>query len=57
MALSSKDIDGLRPKIDKLVVKYNGQSDSTICNVALSCLSAGYDRRKTSGNFIKAQVS
>ncbi|CAB3381819.1 Hypothetical predicted protein [Cloeon dipterum] len=46
MSLSGKDIDELRPKIDKLVVRYNGQSDSTICNVALSCISAGYDKRK-----------
>lgn len=45
--LSRKDIDELKPSVDKAVYKLLGNSDSSLVNRALDCLSAGYDRRKT----------
>lgn len=45
--LSRKEIDELKPSVDKAVYKILGSSDSALVNRALDCLSSGYDRRKT----------
>ncbi|KAJ8971747.1 hypothetical protein NQ314_000563 [Rhamnusium bicolor] len=45
--LSRRDIDDLKPSIDKVVYKTLGTSDSSVVRTAADCLSSGYDKRKT----------
>lgn len=45
--LSRKEIDELKPSIDKAVYKVLGSSDSALVSTAVHCLSSGYDKRKT----------
>ncbi|CAH1986768.1 unnamed protein product [Acanthoscelides obtectus] len=45
--LSRRDVDSLKPSVDKVVYKTLGSSDSAVLRVALDCLSGGYDKRKT----------
>ncbi|XP_064463829.1 U4/U6 small nuclear ribonucleoprotein Prp3-like isoform X2 [Ornithodoros turicata] len=47
MALSKKDVEELRPWIDRTVEKFLGFSEPTLVTAAVSCLSNGYDRKKT----------
>lgn len=45
--LSKKDVDDLKPSIDKTVYKVLGSSDSSLVSTAVHCLNSGYDKRKT----------
>lgn len=45
--LSRREIDELKPSIDKAVYKVVGSSDSSLVSTAVHCLSSGYDKRKT----------
>lgn len=45
--LSRKEIDELKPSIDKAVYKVLGSGDSSLVSTAVHCLSSGYDKRKT----------
>lgn len=45
--LSRKEVDDLKPAIDKAVYKLTGSSDSSLVSTAVYCLNSGYDRRKT----------
>lgn len=45
--LSRREIDDLKPAIDKAVYKLLGTGDSSLVNTAVHCLNSGYDRRKT----------
>ncbi|XP_022908183.1 U4/U6 small nuclear ribonucleoprotein Prp3 [Onthophagus taurus] len=45
--LSRKDLDELKPSVDKAVYKVLGESDSHLVSTALHCLASGYDHRKT----------
>jgi len=47
--LSRKDIEELRPIIDRTVVKFLGFSEPTLATAAVSCLEKGYDKNKTVG--------
>lgn len=47
MSLSRKEIDELKPVIDKAVYKLLGTNDSSLLRTAIDCVSSGYDRRKT----------
>ncbi|CAN7988298.1 unnamed protein product [Ixodes hexagonus] len=47
MALSRKDVEELKPWIDRTVEKFLGFNEPTLVTAAVSCLSNGYDRRKT----------
>jgi len=49
MALSRKDVEELRPIIDRTVVKFLGFSEPTLATAAVSCLEKGYDKHKTMG--------
>lgn len=44
--LSRKEIDELKPSIDRLVYKVLGESDSSVVNSIEKCLHSGYDKRK-----------
>ncbi|KAJ9589018.1 hypothetical protein L9F63_017713 [Diploptera punctata] len=46
-ALSKKDLDEIKPYIDKTVQKFLGFSEPSLVTAALNCLTSGYDRRKT----------
>lgn len=45
--LSRKDIDDIKPSIDRAVYKLIGTSDSSVLSAAEKCLYSGYDKRKT----------
>ncbi|XP_023218247.1 U4/U6 small nuclear ribonucleoprotein Prp3-like [Centruroides sculpturatus] len=47
MALSRRDLDDLKPWIDRTVQKFLGFREQTLVTAALNCLSSGYDKRKT----------
>ncbi len=48
-ALSRKDVEELKPVIDRTVSKFLGFSEPTLVAAAVSCLEKGYDKRKTVG--------
>lgn len=45
--LSRKEVDELKPSIDKTIYKVLGNNDSSVSNTAIHCLNSGYDWRKT----------
>ena len=49
MSLSRKELEELRPMVDRTVQKFLGFSEGTLSTAALNCLDKGYDRRKTVG--------
>jgi len=49
MALSRKEVEELKPIIDRTVVKFLGFSEPTLVTAAVSCLEKGYDKNKTVG--------
>lgn len=49
MALSRKEVEELKPIIDRTVVKFLGFSEPTLATAAVSCLEKGYDKNKTVG--------
>jgi len=50
MALSSRDLDDLKPMVNETVKTFMGFSDPTIVITFLNCLGKGYDKRKTVDN-------
>lgn len=46
--LSRKDIEELKPSIDRAVYKLLGENDTSLVSSIEKCLHAGYDKRKTS---------
>lgn len=44
--LSRREIDDLKPSIEKAVYKTLGNSDSSVLRATVDCLTNGYDRRK-----------
>jgi len=49
MSLSRKEVEELKPIIDRTVVKFLGFSEPTLVTAAVSCLEKGYDKPKTMG--------
>lgn len=45
--LTRREIEELKPSIDKAVYKILGSSDSSLVSTAVHCLNSGYDKRKT----------
>lgn len=45
--LSRREIEDLKPTIDKAVYKILGSGDSSLVSTAVHCLNSGYDKRKT----------
>ncbi|CAH0559492.1 unnamed protein product [Brassicogethes aeneus] len=45
--LSRREVDELKPSIEKAVYKVIGSSNSSLASTALHCLNSGYDKRKT----------
>lgn len=48
MALSKRDLEDLKPWIDKKISEFLGFSEPALVKTAINCLSSGYDKRKTS---------
>ncbi|KAJ4430055.1 hypothetical protein ANN_22263 [Periplaneta americana] len=46
-SLSKKDIEEIKPYVDKTVQKFLGFSEPSLVTAALNCLTSGYDKRKT----------
>lgn len=44
--LSRREIDDLKPSVEKAVYKTLGSSDSSVLKAAIECLANGHDRRK-----------
>ena len=47
MSLSKKDLDDMRPAIDKMVRKFLGFEEPTLVIAATTCLDKGYSKSKT----------
>lgn len=45
--LSRKDVEEIKPQVDKTVEKFLGFHEPTLVTTALNCLSSGYDKQKT----------
>lgn len=45
--LSRREIEDLKPSIEKTIYKLLGSSDTSLVSTAVHCLSSGYDKRKT----------
>lgn len=45
--LSRKDVEEIKPHVDKTVEKFLGFHEPTLVTIALNCLSSGYDKQKT----------
>ena len=52
MSLSKKEVDELKPVIDRVVQKVVGFSEPTLVTAAINCIDKGYDEKKTAGKFI-----
>ncbi|ENN82859.1 hypothetical protein HUJ04_010091 [Dendroctonus ponderosae] len=44
--LSRREIEDLKPSVERAVYKTLGNSDSSVLRVVIDCLTSGYDRRK-----------
>ncbi|KAK2194112.1 hypothetical protein NP493_2g07042 [Ridgeia piscesae] len=47
MSLSRKELDDLRPMVDRAVRKFLGFGEPTLVTAAINCIDKGYDARKT----------
>ncbi|KAG5307473.1 PRPF3 protein, partial [Acromyrmex insinuator] len=45
--LTRKEIDEMKPHIEKAVHKFLGFSEPAIVTTAVNCITSGYDKRKT----------
>ncbi|KAJ1526227.1 hypothetical protein ONE63_009384 [Megalurothrips usitatus] len=45
--LSRKDVEDIKPQVDKTIEKFLGFHEPTLVSTALNCLSSGYDKQKT----------
>jgi U4/U6 small nuclear ribonucleoprotein PRP3 len=52
-SLSKKDVEEIKPYVDRTVQKFLGFSEPSLVTTALNCLTSGYDKRKTSSKYIK----
>jgi U4/U6 small nuclear ribonucleoprotein PRP3 len=51
-SLSKKDVEEIKPYVDRTVQKFLGFSEPSLVTAALNCLTSGYDKRKTSSKYI-----
>lgn len=50
--LTRREIEDLRPDLDRLVYKVLGSSDSEIRNIVENCLYSGFDRKRTTEKLV-----
>ena len=51
MSLSRKELEELKPMVDKTVQKFLGFSEPTLVMASVNCMDKGYDKRKTVGEY------
>lgn len=49
--ISRREIDDLKPQIERAIQKFLGFNESLVVSTALNCIVSGYDKRKTAGRF------
>ena len=52
MSLPKREVEELRPWVERTVKKVLGFSEPTVVTAALHCVGKGLDKRKTIGNCI-----
>jgi U4/U6 small nuclear ribonucleoprotein PRP3 len=52
MSLSRRELEDLKPMIDKAVQVFLGFSEPTLVTVAINCVDKGYDQRKTADKLL-----
>lgn len=50
-AMTRKDLEEIKPKVDKIISKVLGSTDASIVTVVMNCVSSGHDARKICGNY------
>lgn len=51
MSLPKREVEELRPWVERTVKKVLGFSEPTVVTAALHCVGKGLDKRKTIGNY------
>lgn len=51
MALSKRELDELKPWVEKTVKRVLGFSEPTVVTAALNCVGKGMDKKKAAGKF------
>lgn len=51
MALSKRELDELKPWIEKTVKRVLGFSEPTVVTAALNCVGKGMDKKKAAGTW------
>lgn len=52
MALSKRELDELKPWIEKTVKRVLGFSEPTVVTAALNCVGKGMDKKKAAGTYL-----
>lgn len=52
MALSKRELDELKPWIEKTVKRVLGFSEPTVVTAALNCVGKGMDKKKAAGRYL-----
>ena len=52
MALSKRELDELKPWIEKTVKRVLGFSEPTVVTAALNCVGKGMDKKKAAGMYL-----
>ena len=56
MSLTKKEVDDLKPLIDRVVQKVVGFSEPTLVTAAINCLDKGYNEKKTAGLYTNGVI-
>lgn len=57
MSLPKREVEELRPWVERTVKKELGFSEPTVVTAALHCVGKGLDKRKTIGNHLHTHRS
>lgn len=56
MSLNKREVEELKPWVERTVKKVLGFSEPTVVTAALHCVGKGLDKRKTIGNYKQPQT-
>lgn len=56
MSLTRTEIDEMKTQIEKTVDKFLGYGEPSVVTMAVNCIVSGYDKRKTTGDFLYQQI-
>lgn len=57
MSLNKREVEELKPWVERTVKKVLGFSEPTVVTAALHCVGKGLDKRKTIGEIIDDMIS